>query len=203
MKTANGMSSTLGPASIGFGSGFKGGEGDGRSVPLNAASGAMGNRFEQSGGFGLLGGLLGNRPFGIIGADGARTGILADMFNGGGRGASGDTFQGGILSGLLNAIGIRPIGFSRTQQPQMTEGEVRAQMGNAPSVMAPSPASAPPAPQPAPMYSPPMIGFTPNVNTLSTPRPSGMGLGPDEGRAEQIRAFREMQRRALQAQGLL
>lgn len=270
MKTANGMSSTLGPASIGFGSGFKGGEGDGRSVPLNAASGAMGNRFEQSGGFGLLGGLLGNRPFGIIGADGARTGILADMFNGGGRGASGDTFQGGILSGLLNAIGIRPIGFSRTQQPQMTEGEVRAQMGNAPSVMAQSPASAPPAPQPAPMYStrgrpapmsaspeyfspglpapdamtstpqgltmfggqgpadrpyvdmsqpefgtvrpgvsraggriPPMIGFTPNVNTLSTPRPPGMGLGPDESRAEQIRAFREMQRRALQAQGLL
>lgn len=245
MKTASGMSSTLG---------------------------ALGGQLQQpNNAFGLLGGLLGNKPFGIIGADGARTGILADMFDGGGRGASGDTFQGGILSGLLNAIGIRPIGFSNTQQPQMSEQDVRAQMGNAPSVMAPPPASTPAAPpNPAPMYSPrgraapmsaspeyfspgltppgamttapmqptqfggqsaaprpyvdvgmpdigtvrpgvsraggripPMMGFTPNVEAISTPRPAGMGLGPDAGRAATMEAFREMQRRAFQLQGLL
>lgn len=289
MKTASGMSSTLGPDSIGFGSGFKGGEGDGRrSIPLNAASGALGNRFAQPsnagfgllGGlfgnspFGLLGGLLGNRPFGIIGADGARTGILADMFNGGGRAASGDTFQGGLLSALLNTAGVRPAGYrDRQMQPKMTEEQVRAQMSNAPSVMAPSPASTPstayrPAATPSPMYAPrgrpapmsaspeyfspgapapaamttapmqptqfggqvaeprpyvdvgmsdlgtvrpavsrayvpPMMGFTPDVSTLSTPRPAGMGLGPDANRAAAVRNFVDMQRRALQAQGLL
>jgi hypothetical protein len=38
------------------------------------------------------------------------TGLL-DMINGGGAGASGNTFQGGPLSGLLNEIGIKPRGY--------------------------------------------------------------------------------------------
>lgn len=33
---------------------------------------------------------------------------LNDMFNGGGPGAYGDTFSGGPLSGLLNALGVSP-----------------------------------------------------------------------------------------------
>lgn len=37
---------------------------------------------------------------------------LADMFNGGGAGRSGSTFQGGPLSGTLNAVGVRPAGSS-------------------------------------------------------------------------------------------
>lgn len=35
---------------------------------------------------------------------------LADMFNGGGPGASGSTFQGGPISGALNTVGVRPAG---------------------------------------------------------------------------------------------
>lgn len=35
---------------------------------------------------------------------------LGDMFNGGGAGTSGSTFQGGPLSGTLNAVGVRPAG---------------------------------------------------------------------------------------------
>jgi hypothetical protein len=228
------------------------------------------------GGGGLLGGILGGQRFGYANPQGQRVTALQDMFNGGGAGMAGDTFQGGILSGLLNAIGVRPAGYrSRQMQPQMSEEQIRAQMGNAPSVMAPPPASTPstaysPAATPSPMYAPrgrpapmsaspeyfapgapapaamttapmqpiqfggqvaaprpyvdvgmsdlgtvrpgvsraggripPLQGFTPNVNTLSTPRPAGMGLGPDAGRAATMQAFREMQRRALQAQGLL
>lgn len=34
---------------------------------------------------------------------------LNDMFNGGGPGAYGDTFSGGPLSGLLNALGVSPV----------------------------------------------------------------------------------------------
>ena len=319
MKTASGMNSTLGPDSIGFGSGFKGGgmgEGEGRSVPLNAASAQVGNRFAQPSGGGLLGGIIGGPRYGYTNQQGNRVSALMDMINGGGAGMAGDTFQGGILSGLLNAIGVRPAGYrARQMQPQMSEEQVRAQMGNAPSVMAPPPVSTPstaiaPAgvrsrysairtptltqadidaldlrgvapgttmtPQeylalqaartqidygpraPAPMGGqqsvmqpgmnfmpdgeaflrqdiaavpsinspyvdvgmsdvgtvrpgvsraggriPPLQGFTPNVNTLSTPRPAGMGLGPDAGRASAVRNFVDMQRRALQAQGLL
>jgi hypothetical protein len=36
---------------------------------------------------------------------------FADAFDGGGAGKSGDTFAGGPLSELLNALGIRPVGF--------------------------------------------------------------------------------------------
>lgn len=36
---------------------------------------------------------------------------LLDMFDGGGMGRSGQTFEGGPLSGMLNALGIRPAGY--------------------------------------------------------------------------------------------
>lgn len=41
-----------------------------------------------------------------------RVSALRDMFDGGGRGRYGDTFEGGPLSGLLNAIGVRPLGYN-------------------------------------------------------------------------------------------
>jgi hypothetical protein len=41
-----------------------------------------------------------------------RVSALRDMLDGGGRGQYGDTFQGGPLSGLLNAIGVRPLGYN-------------------------------------------------------------------------------------------
>lgn len=36
---------------------------------------------------------------------------LRDMFDGGGAGRAGKTFEGGPLSGLLNTLGIRPMGY--------------------------------------------------------------------------------------------
>jgi len=43
--------------------------------------------------------------------DGQRYTGLLDMINGGGPGQAGATFEGGLLSGLLNALGIRPHGY--------------------------------------------------------------------------------------------
>jgi len=54
------------------------------------------------------GGLLG---YGYGEGD-TRVSALRDMLDGGGRGRYGDTFEGGPLSGLLNAIGVRPLGYN-------------------------------------------------------------------------------------------
>lgn len=51
---------------------------------------------------------------------------LTDMFDGGGPGRSGDTFEGGPFSGALNAIGINPIGSggsSSSSSPAQGGGE--------------------------------------------------------------------------------
>lgn len=45
------------------------------------------------------------------GGSGGYTG-LKDMFDGGGPGRSGTTFQGGSASGILNALGVKPMGGS-------------------------------------------------------------------------------------------
>lgn len=37
---------------------------------------------------------------------------LLDMINGGGAGRAGQTFEGGPLSGMLNGLGIRPMGYA-------------------------------------------------------------------------------------------
>jgi hypothetical protein len=45
---------------------------------------------------------------------------LLDMLDGGGAGRSGETFEGGPLSGFLNALGIRPQGYQeRMEQERM------------------------------------------------------------------------------------
>ena len=44
-------------------------------------------------------------------ADRPRYSGLMDMLDGGGAGRSGQRFEGGALSGLLNAVGIRPMGY--------------------------------------------------------------------------------------------
>ncbi len=36
---------------------------------------------------------------------------LRDMFDGGGAGQSGQKFEGGLFSGLMNTLGVRPVGF--------------------------------------------------------------------------------------------
>lgn len=47
---------------------------------------------------------------------------LGDMINGGGAGRSGSTFEGGPMSGLLNSIGVRPMGYAARQQEAMSAG---------------------------------------------------------------------------------
>lgn len=56
------------------------------------------------------GGMTGHGPgTGPTSVSGGYTG-LRDMFNGGGAGAAGPDFQGGPLSGMLNNLGVNPVG---------------------------------------------------------------------------------------------
>jgi hypothetical protein len=67
---------------------------------------------------------------------------LLDMLNGGGPGQAGPEFMGGPLSGLLNALGIRPMGAGRAMEES------------------PSPMPRPmpmPAQMPAPALTPPVM----------------------------------------------
>jgi hypothetical protein len=41
---------------------------------------------------------------------------LLDMLDGGGAGRSGQTFEGGPLSGFLNALGVRPQGYQERME---------------------------------------------------------------------------------------
>ena len=43
---------------------------------------------------------------------------LMDMIDGGGMGRAGSEFEGGPLSGLLNALGIRPQGYAARMEEQ-------------------------------------------------------------------------------------
>ena len=72
---------------------------------------------------------------------------LMDMIGGGGMGRSGSEFEGGPLSGLLNAVGIRPQGYADRM-------EAKEAM---PALL----------PRPAPMARPqymPMAGPSPTYN---------------------------------------
>ena len=74
---------------------------------------------------------------------------LLDMLDGGGAGRAGEKFEGGPLSGLLNMLGIRPMGYRDRLQQQATMGTSSG------GGYAPSPA---PAPIPAPITTTPLIG---------------------------------------------
>lgn len=58
---------------------------------------------------GRSGGMSAPPSFAPPGASGGYAG-LGDMFNGGGPGASGQTFSGGLGSNTLNTLGFRPLG---------------------------------------------------------------------------------------------
>ena len=47
---------------------------------------------------------------------------LLDMLDGGGMGRSGQTFEGGPLSGFLNALGVRPMGYRERMEQQAAPG---------------------------------------------------------------------------------
>lgn len=70
------------------------------------------------------------------------TGLL-DMIDGGGAGRSGNQFEGGLLSDILNALGVRPRGFEDRQE-RMASVTPMAR----PAPMQPAPAPITPAPVP-------------------------------------------------------
>lgn len=85
------------------------------------------------------------------------TGLL-DMLDGGGAGATGNEFKGGPLSGLLNAIGIRPMGYrDRMEGMANTRPQMRPQMPQRTSTQGPLRPQARPQqmPQQLPNYGPP------------------------------------------------
>ena len=68
-----------------------------------------------------------------------RVSALRDMLDGGGRGRYGDTFEGGPLSGLLNAIGVRPLGYN----DRMNDGGGDAYMSGMAPMTSPMPMQRP------------------------------------------------------------
>lgn len=65
---------------------------------------------------------------------------LMDMTNGGGMGRSGQTFEGGPLSALLNALGVRPAGYmDRLKAARPMARPMMAQPIAAPAPVAPAP----------------------------------------------------------------
>lgn len=86
---------------------------------------------------------------------------FADMFDGGGAGAVGDTFQGGPLSGLLNAIGIRPMGYRQRHGLLSQEPSSMGRMGAATTGLLSGAPSGPP------------LGTMPGAPTAAT-----LGQGP-------------------------
>ena len=64
---------------------------------------------------------------------------LRDMFDGGGPGASGSTYRGGPLSGILNGVGIRP---SATTRPATTQPASRPTVSR-PTVSRPATTTSP------------------------------------------------------------
>lgn len=86
-----------------------------------------------------------------------------DMFDGGGAGKSGQTFQGGPFSGLLNALGVRPMGFNDRQAE--AQSRPTGLLGNPPA---------------APVTAQPMIGnlttdqILAAINSTQPPRISAL-----------------------------
>jgi hypothetical protein len=76
---------------------------------------------------------------------------LLDMLDGGGAGRSGQTFEGGPLSGFMNALGIRPMGYQ--ERMEAARPMPRPMMGGSSS----SPTAPTPAPNP---YAPGAITTT-------------------------------------------
>ena len=125
--------------------------------------GQRGNRFEGGGLLSSFGNALGGpggrargQGFGYTDADGNVVSPGIDMINGGGRGMAGSQFQGGLLSAVLNSLGVRPYGYVDPEEA------VTANMDQtAPSLMA-SPAAVT-----RPTMRPPQLNTAP-VNSAHT-----------------------------------
>jgi len=127
-------------------------------------AGQSGAKFEGGGILSAIGNSVA-RPAGSRdrGEPDMRTGIggfARDAFNGGGWGASGETFQGGPYGGLvgagLNALGVRPMGYEARGQQMLQQALA--------NIYSTAPQTAPAVTSSAPMTS---------------PRPPRQFMGPD------------------------
>jgi hypothetical protein len=91
---------------------------------------------------------------------------LLDMLNGGGAGRAGSTFEGGGLSGLLNSLGIRPMGY------QDRLAEARPQPN--PMLMTPTVST-----MGMPAMQPPVSPYAPGAISQTTLPPMG-GMSQDQ-----------------------
>lgn len=82
---------------------------------------------------------------------------LLDMLDGGGAGRSGQAFEGGPLSGLMNALGVRPMGHQERLEAARPM----------PRPMQPA------APMAAPMATPAPNPYAPGAITTTTLPPVG------------------------------
>lgn len=78
---------------------------------------------------------------------------LQDMFDGGGMGQSGQAFEGGPFSGLLNGLGMKPAGYEERL------AAARPMARPVPSVQPVSRPQPMPAPQPIPSNTLPPEGM--------------------------------------------
>ena len=152
-----------------------------------------------SGGGGLLGGLLGGGPGAIVGLGGDRSrmspedraryeaGYISarDMIDGGGPGRAGDQFEGGLFSGMLNGLGVRPNGYRdrlRERQQGLDEKPMQP-AGGMPNVVAPQPARAAPMTSPRPQPAP--------------AAPFGAAANPGMGRTQPNPLMQQLQQRTM------
>jgi hypothetical protein len=112
---------------------------------------------------------------------------LMDMIDGGGMGKAGNEFEGGPLSGFLNALGIRPQGY----QERMEREREPMYLAGPPSRPTPMYSAGPPSVPPSP-YAPGAITTTtlPPMGAMSDEQlmqiirqaleraPSAIGYGP-------------------------
>jgi hypothetical protein len=91
---------------------------------------------------------------------------LLDLINGGGAGQAGQTFEGGGLSGLLNSLGIRPMGYrDRLSEARPAPNPMRMESRVSTSGMPP--------------VRPPVSQYAPGAITQATLPPMG-AMSQDE-----------------------
>ena len=146
--------------------------------------GASGGPFQGGGMISAVGNALtGNRGTGVgpeagagfagYGYQGPQGWVPAsvDMRDGGGAGRAGNTFMGGgYYSGLLNMLGVRPMGYEDRQRA----------MGAMPPQPRPSMSAAPQPARPAPIGSgmTPASSYVPALPSAISAAPIGSGMTP-------------------------
>lgn len=149
---------------------------NGTAIPSHLQGYVGGGSGGGTGSFGLPDPMSG-RVTSIGGAGGGGIfGFARDMFDGGGYGKSGDTFKGGGYSGLLNALGIRPMGYADRQSapaaaPAPSGGSYMPRMPMQPTAQ--------------PMQPP---AYNPLGNTIQTQTPPPMGSMATQQLIDYLRA---------------